>query len=140
MLTFFACWRLQRIEGFNISPNPQKEVTPVVHKKQYFMLNSENQLVSSLVHTKSNIWNKYCTIHFKQQVSHRALGTFFTYCNFWSPVQFGGKRMRDEYQLCTAVIICDLTRYVISTKFSVLACKSQSYLWFKKMVNYYFIS
>jgi len=46
------------------------------------MLNSENQLVSSLVHTKSNIWNKYCTIHFKQQVSHRALGTFFTYCNF----------------------------------------------------------
>jgi len=64
------------------------------------MLNSGNQLVSSLVLTKTNIWNKYCTIHFKQQVSHRALDTFFTYCNFWSPVQFGGKRMWHENQLC----------------------------------------
>ena len=69
------------------------------------MSNSENQLVSLLVLTKSNIWNKYCTIHFKQQVSHTALGTFFTYCNFWSPVQFGGKRMRVENQLCITVIM-----------------------------------
>lgn len=135
MLTFFCLLKTLKNTRLQQQPKSSKrsEVCCAKKKKNVFMLNSENQLVSSLVHTQSNIWNKYCTIHFKQQVSHRALGTFFTYCNFWSPVQFGGKRMRDENQLCVRVI-CDLTRYAISTKYSVLACKSQSYLWFKKIV------